>query len=296
MENEIIPTPQAPVIPPEIIEPKKKILWPMITGVIIVLLLGFILYQQKQILTLTKDKKDIVAIPTTEPTSISTIIPEPTKTVEQEISLFINPKNDPNFTFEIKKTEGDFALVGYENAWHILKKEAETWKHLIGVNGDWVCDVIFKENIPPILVDYGCIYSDKQKGTYGAYKYNQSLKKWEIETTHIDLEKQKLENLKVELLPFINPKNDPDVIFEINKTDENFAYISIGSKTGPGVATIWKKENEKWRKLLATQDAWECEIVINEKIPPTLVDNTCFYYKTQETWGYNTAQKQWYKK
>lgn len=103
-------------------------------------------------------------------------------------------------------------------------------------------------------------------------------------------------NLEAELLPFINPKNDPDVIFDINKTVGNFSYISIGSKSGPGVATIWKKEGEKWRGLLSTQDAWECDIVMKENIPPALIDNSCFYYKTQEAWKYNTELNKWEKK
>jgi hypothetical protein len=99
-----------------------------------------------------------------------------------------------------------------------------------------------------------------------------------------------------ELYPFINPEKDPNFVFKITKTEGNFAYVEFGSRVGGGAVAIWKKEGAIWRKLLATQDSAECETVMKENIPPSLVYNDCFYYKTQEAWKYNTISNQWEKK
>lgn len=78
MENETIIPPQENVTPPEIIKPKKKILIPIIIGIIFILLIGIIFYQQKQIAKLSVQKPIIGNIPTIEPTTIPTSIPTTT--------------------------------------------------------------------------------------------------------------------------------------------------------------------------------------------------------------------------
>lgn len=99
----------------------------------------------------------------------------------------------------------------------------------------------------------------------------------------------------MELLPFINPTKDPNVVFQIIRNIDNFVHLIIGDINGGGAHSIWKKEGEKWQSLLTTQDAWECEIVMKENIPHDLVDNQCYYYKTQESWKYNTTLNKWEK-
>ena len=102
MENEIIPTPQENITPPEIIKPKRKIFLPIIILIIFSLLIGIIFYQQKQIAKLSEQKPIVSNIPTPEPTPIPTESP---KSLEAELLPFINPKNDPNVGFEILKNE-----------------------------------------------------------------------------------------------------------------------------------------------------------------------------------------------
>lgn len=101
--------------------------------------------------------------------------------------------------------------------------------------------------------------------------------------------------LNDELKKFINPKNDPNVIFNIVKRVDNYADIAIGSPEGPGYRSIWKKDGEMWKQLLGTQDMWECETVFNENIPPSLVDGSCYAYKTQVEWKYNRDSDKWEK-
>jgi hypothetical protein len=102
------------------------------------------------------------------------------------------------------------------------------------------------------------------------------------------------DTIKQELLAAINPDNDPEITVEVKKAEGDFALITIGEKQG-GYVSIWKKDNNLWQQILSTQDQWECEVVISENIPPALVDNSCFYYATQQAGSYNQATGQWEK-
>jgi len=77
MEESIIQTEQTPIIPQEIPKPKKRYLLPIILGIIILVLVSFIIFQQQKIKN-TNTEKPINIFPT--PTQITVI--EPTKTIE----------------------------------------------------------------------------------------------------------------------------------------------------------------------------------------------------------------------
>jgi len=102
------------------------------------------------------------------------------------------------------------------------------------------------------------------------------------------------DSIKQELLSTINPDNDPAITVEVKKAEGDFALITIGENQG-GHVSIWKKENDLWQQILSTQDQWECEVVIQENIPPSLVDNSCFYYATQQAGSYNQETGEWEK-
>jgi hypothetical protein len=173
-------------------------------------------------------------------------------------------------------------LLGYGNAWHIWKKNTK-WKYITRTNGDWSCNIILKENIPVILVDCGCVYSDEQKGTYGSYKYNQELKKWEIVSTYIDLTDEKGELVKSELSPYVSPTDDPNFTFILIKGANNFvSIIASKNKNESGPQGIWKKERETWRQLFRVKTAFECETVFRENIPHDLIGDSCLSYDTKE--------------
>ncbi len=197
MENEIIPTPQETFIPKDLIKPKKKNILPIIIGIIFVLLIGFIYYQQKQIAKLSEQKPIVSNIPTPEPTPIPTTKPTPTiinsnESSNQDDKLYnaINnltkelldtdhPWYQEGISFKIKK-QGNLAMTGSGGAAELWKKENDIWQKLIGVNGDWPCKVIFENNVPPEWVDYGCVYSANGQAPYfDFYKYNKVTNKWE---------------------------------------------------------------------------------------------------------------------
>lgn len=185
MENEIIPTPQIPqepIIPSEIIKPKKKILLPIIIGLIFILLIGIIFYQQKQIKKLSVQKPIVGNVPTTEPTVIPTATPVPTidkNIILKEMMPFLNPSNRPNVTYEIIKNDGNYYLVGFSDTVSggasIWKKEGEKYRSLLGGEGLWNCEIVIKENIPPTLINDSC-YDEK---TYETLTYNEQTEKWE---------------------------------------------------------------------------------------------------------------------
>ena len=291
MENEIIPTPpipQEPIIPPEIIKPKKKILLPIIIGIIFILLIGIIFYQQKQIVKSTTQKPVVSNIPTTEATKIPTITSVPTidkNAILQEMIPFLNPNNSSNTTYEITKNEGNYYLVDFEDPVTggalILKKEGEKYRILLSIEANLSCEIVFKENIPPALVNNSC-YNETTSKTWN---YNIKSNKWENE----------LDSLKTELLPFINPNNNPNFTFEIKKTELNFALVGYDNAWH-----ILKKEAGVWKHLIGVNGDWICDVIFKENIPPVLVEYGCIYSANGQApyfdfYKYNTVSNKWEK-
>lgn len=102
-------------------------------------------------------------------------------------------------------------------------------------------------------------------------------------------------SLHQELYPFINPKNDLNTLFNISKTEGDFAIIGIGARLGGGYMSIWKKEDTKWSELFGTQDAWDCQKVLENEVPASLIDNSCFDYEKQEKLVYDKELEKWQK-
>ena len=104
MDNEIIPTPpipQEPTITPEIIKPKKKYLLPIAFVLAIILLIGLVFYQQKQIAKQNVRTKEVATEPTIEPMQSSATSITPAIAKSNNSADWIAYKNT-KYGFEIK--------------------------------------------------------------------------------------------------------------------------------------------------------------------------------------------------
>lgn len=100
MEENIIQVEQIPILPQELPKPKKKIILPIIFGILIIGLIALLIFQQKQIKNLANKKP--VDIPSTfEPTQIPTALPtkSPTETITPTIEN--NKFTFNNLSFEL---------------------------------------------------------------------------------------------------------------------------------------------------------------------------------------------------
>lgn len=86
-----------------------------------------------------------------------------------------------------------------------------------------------------------------------------------------------------------NPERWPGYGVHINRIVENFARGGVGSCCAPGgAAVIWKEENGKWKEVFATQMAWSCSVLLDNKVPPSLLTGTfedCVFYECYECEG-----------
>jgi uncharacterized protein YxeA len=89
----------------------------------------------------------------------------------------------------------------------------------------------------------------------------------------------------------INPTLNPDIFVSVGEIVDNFAIAGTIS-----YAVLLKKEEDGWKNLFETQDGFECEIVLKHKVPPSLIGNSCMFYKTtREVWRYDEELKKWKK-
>jgi hypothetical protein len=89
----------------------------------------------------------------------------------------------------------------------------------------------------------------------------------------------------------LNPKMDPSFVFGIVEIEGNFAIAGTID-----YAILLEKIENEWVKLDENQDSWECEIVFEHEVPPSLIGNTCMFYKTtREVWHYNEESDKWEK-
>jgi len=89
----------------------------------------------------------------------------------------------------------------------------------------------------------------------------------------------------------LNSEMKPGKSFEIGKVMGDFAisgYIYY--------AILLKKTDDGWINLYETQDTWECEIVFEHEVPPSLIGNMCMFYETtREVWRYDEELGKWEK-
>lgn len=305
MENEITQKSQETVIPQEKIKPNKKILLPIIVGMIFVLIISFIFYQQKQITKITELKPISTTIP--KPSKITASNPEEliNEIKENIVTLCPKAKLDENKTDQ--KKHGVF-WINENKKISLFKENGIYFQDIFNNTQDSDQTIINKECFNKILNIIKNNFIVNESNTTNN-NYIQGFEKENIKLLVIsgfyykiifgeiinENEMNDNQKLLIELYPFVNSKYNPDILLEVENKINNFAHITIFNYGPFGSHSIWKKEGEKWRNLLSTQDNWECEIVINEKIPHDLVDNRCYYYKTQEEWKYNTGLNKWEK-
>jgi hypothetical protein len=79
-----------------------------------------------------------------------------------------------------------------------------------------------------------------------------------------------------EIYAFANPQNDLKFKLTIDNYTDEFAVGGTGGGGG-GAASLWKKENGQWRTLQTTQMAWDCQILLDNQVPASLI-NQCLFY------------------
>jgi len=89
----------------------------------------------------------------------------------------MNPEYNPLISIDIYKVENDFALIEIKDKWGIgakslIKKENNRWTTLQATQENFLCEIIFEEEVPTSLIDSCISYQ-----TGELLKYNQS---WEV--------------------------------------------------------------------------------------------------------------------
>lgn len=102
-----------------------------------------------------------------------------------------------------------------------------------------------------------------------------------------DLSKTSTPVIYQEIYASTNPEDNPlSQQITIDNYLDNFAVGGISSGMG-GAAVIWKNENGKWEVIDGTQMAWNCQVLLDNKVPPSLFKNPeteCLYYnQTDQT-------------
>jgi hypothetical protein len=97
-----------------------------------------------------------------------------------------------------------------------------------------------------------------------------------------------------EIYNLLNPEIDLSKRVDITEMEGNFVITNTG--TGYGYFLL-KKVRDKWIEVTDLGGAAiDCDIVFDFGIPPSLIDNTCIYYKTtREVWRYNEESAKWKK-
>ncbi|MBU3918567.1 hypothetical protein KKC63_01505 [Patescibacteria group bacterium] len=94
-----------------------------------------------------------------------------------------------------------------------------------------------------------------------------------------------------EIYNFWNPNMETQIDLYIYEVIDDFAVVA-----GKGYAALLKRTESGWIEITGTQDLWECEVIFEHNVPPSLVDNECFFYDTtREYWGYNEELGKWEK-
>lgn len=96
----------------------------------------------------------------------------------KELFSAINPNNSKDVTFVVDNMVDNFAIVGYENAAHLWKKENGQWKVLSSTQDAFECKAVIGEKVSPILANNCCYFDEKGKST-SCWKYNEESKNWE---------------------------------------------------------------------------------------------------------------------
>jgi len=97
-----------------------------------------------------------------------------------------------------------------------------------------------------------------------------------------------------EIFSYMNPSFDLSISVQVFNIIDNFADVGRGGRSGAGYRAILKKEKGEWKEIMGTQDMFECEIVFEYEVPPSLVGNACFFYETtRDTWIYNEELNEW---
>lgn len=88
----------------------------------------------------------------------------------------------------------------------------------------------------------------------------------------------------------LNPDMDGvNLFFGVTGIIDNFAVAGVITH-----ASLLKKEDGEWKAIFDTQDGFECAIVIEQGVPPSLVGNDCIFYgTTREVWRYNEEAGEW---
>ncbi len=105
-----------------------------------------------------------------------------------------------------------------------------------------------------------------------------------IQSEHpADSNTSSIEKLVIEILNGNNLQDE--ITIRVEKMQGDFAQLIYDN-----AHHLWKKENNQWKKLDSTQDAYNCKIIIDEKVPPELV-NICS--SDDGALKYNENTKQW---
>jgi len=299
MENEITPTPQAPIIPPEIIKPKKKILLLIIIGIIFVLLIGFIFYQQKQI-----TKKTIVSGPIPTPTGF--LQPEPTRAMSPEyLAFYTKLKSDistlcPNTNvMESKDTleGGGFLWIEENKDINLILGDSFSFYFDQKDKNEELCFYnVWNAN-------FGQFDNSKKNSVNGEIEgLVRNSEGNSIKCQIIDISPKTIDcgeiigetpPLYKEMYPVVFPNYIAGPRFYILKAEAN--YVKIGTY---GTSTTYKKINGVWTVVMQTFNGElgpNCEIVFKNNIPPSLVDDFCYYFDTSDLWNYNHNTQIWEK-
>lgn len=151
-------------------------------------------------------------------------------------------------------------------------------------------------------VESNLIKNTKNTGSGVVAFESDNIKCLLFDSNHLDLHcgdvlKSVTPNEYKEIFSYINTAFDLSVSGRVFDVVDNFAHVFMGRRTGAGYSAILKKEEGKWKEIMGTQDMFECEIVFEYEVPPSLVDNTCFFYETTRgTWIYDEGVNEWKKR
>ncbi len=94
-----------------------------------------------------------------------------------------------------------------------------------------------------------------------------------------------------EIYELLNPDKTPSLFVIIERKIEDFALAR-----NLNYVAILRKDGETWKEIASQEDMWDCDIIFENEVPPSLVRNVCISREIEEeVWQYDETAEEWKK-